>query len=139
MRCPKCNQIIPDNSTFCLSCGEKLAGITSREMPQTRTVTIKRLRKFVGCALVYQVFCDGQAVATLRNGETKVFEINEMPHAIQCYATVPTMVYGNGNGIYGGGGPLVSDLVNVSGGNHSIDLFVKNGFNSLKLEVVKIY
>jgi polysaccharide export outer membrane protein len=72
--------------------------------------------------------------------ETKVFEIDEKSHTIQCCITSPTMIYGNGTGgVYGGGGTTVSDVVNIPSGTQSADLFVKNGLASLRLELVRLY
>ena len=140
MKCIKCNQKIPDESIFCLYCGAKVKNEPVRQKARSRKVTIERASSFIGCAAVYQIICDGQVIASIRNGETKVFEIDEKSHAIQCCITSPTMIYGNGTGgVYGGGGTTVSDVVNIPSGTQSADLFVKNGLASLRLELVRLY
>ena len=140
MKCTKCNKMIPDESIFCLYCGVKVKNEPICQNAKPRKVTIERASSFVGCAAVYQIICDGQVIASIRNGETKVFEIDEKSHTIQCCITSPTMIYGNGtSGVYGGGGTTVSDVVNIPSGTQSADLFVKNGFASLRLELVRLY
>ena len=140
MKCTKCNQMIPNESFFCLYCGAKVKDDPVQQKAKLRKITIERASSFVGCAAVYQIICDGQVIASIRNGETKVFEIDEKSHTIQCCITSPTMIYGNGNGgVYGGGGTTVSDVINIPSGTQSAELFVKNGFASLKLELVRLY
>ena len=140
MKCTKCNQMIPDESIFCLYCGTRVKNEPVRQNAKSRKVTIERASSFVGCAAVYQIICDGQVIASIRNGETKIFEIDEKSHTIQCCITSPTMIYGNGTGgVYGGGGTTVSDVVNIPSGAQSADLFVKNGLASLRLELVRLY
>lgn len=140
MKCIKCNKTIPDESAFCLYCGSKVENESTHRITKPRKITIERASSFVGCAAVYQIICDGQVIASIRNGETKVFEIDEKSHIIQCCITSPTMIYGNGTGgVYGGGGTTVSDVVNIPSGTQSADLFVKNGFASLRLKLVRLY
>ena len=140
MICTKCNQSIPDESIFCLYCGAKVKNESAYQKAKLRKISIERASSFLGCAVVYQIICDGQVIASIRNGETKVFEIDEKSHAIQCCITSPTMIYGNGNGgVYGGGGTTVSDVVNIPSGTQSADLFVKNGLASLRLKLVRLY
>ena len=127
MRCVKCNQIIPDESIFCLFCGAKIEKAQSQEIPKTRKIIIERQWRFIGSACIYNIFCDGQIIATIRNGEEKIFEIDENAHSIQC---------GVGNmagGLFGGSS---SDLVSIPKGTESAKLLLETGFASLKLELI---
>lgn len=140
MKCNKCNQMIPDESIFCLYCGAKAKNESDHQKAKPRKITIERASSFIGCATVYQIICDGQVIASVRNGETKVFEIDEKSHIIQCCITSPTMIYGDGyGGVHGGGGTTVSDVVNIPSGVQSAELFVKHGFGALRLELVRLY
>ena len=41
--------------------------------------------------------------------------------------------------MYGGGGTTVSDVVNIPSGSQSAELFVEQGWASLKLKLVRLY
>ena len=140
MFCHECGSKLIENSKFCSNCGAKIENNISNESRIRRTVTIKREESFIGCLVVYQIICDGQLIATIRNGETKTFEINENSHTVQCCITSPTMIFGSGDGgIYGSGGTTISDIVNIPRGTKSARLSVKNGFGSLKLNLINLY
>ncbi|MCK9342858.1 MAG: hypothetical protein PHD85_01620 [Bacilli bacterium] len=105
-----------------------------------RNITIERKKSFFGAAVVYQVYCDGKVIASIRNGKKTLFEIDEASHSIQCILIVPNTFYGDGNGgMYGGGGTTVSDVVNIPSGSQSAELFVEQGWASLKLKLVRLY
>ena len=134
MKCTNCNQIIPDGSRFCNYCGSKVVDFQG-EHPIRRTVTIERPTHFFGVMTLYQVMCDGKVVASLRDGETKVLEIDGNPHTIQCCSISPTMIDGDYNGwVSGSGGMKVSDVISIPGGNKPVQLQVKPGFVSLTLQ-----
>ena len=139
MKCTGCNQVIPDVSSYCLYCGKKVKNEPAQQKTKPRKITIVRASKFVGCAVAYQVLCDGQVVATIRNGKTITFEVDENSHIIQCCAVAPTMIMGNEFGVYGGGGNTMSDIINIPSGSQSAELLLKSGFASLKLEAVRLY
>ena len=87
--------------------------------------------------------CDGNIIATIRNGETKAFEIDETSHMIQCSAVFPNSISGTGfNGTYfvsGGGGTAVSDVVKIPEGTMSAELLVAPDFPSLKLTFLRFF
>ena len=137
MKCNQCNQIIPDISGFCLFCGAKIQAATA-EQPSMRTIKIKRKRSLVSALLPYEIICDGEVIATIRNGETKLLEMDEAPHTIQCCVTSPTVISGNNGTVYGKGGTAVSDVVNIPSGGQHAELFLRNGFGSLRLDLVEL-
>lgn len=126
MKCTKCNQMIPDESIFCLYCGTRVKNEPDCQNAKSRKVTIKRASSFFGCIGVYQIICDRQVIASIRNGKTEVFEIDEKSHTIQCCSIA-------------GENTMVSDVVNIPSGTQSADLFVKLGFASLRLKLVRLY
>ncbi len=97
-----------------------------------RTVFIQREKKFWGSACIYMVLCDGKTVASIRNGQTVSFIIDDKEHIIQCQQTTPVNFYDG----YGGGGTIFSDVVNVPVGNKDVKLFVSPQLASLKLELL---
>lgn len=103
-----------------------------------RQVIIERKKTFFGGG-VFQVCFDGKVIGTIRNGKSISFAIDEESHLIQCIETSPVTVYGDKNGISGGGGTTVSDIVNIPSGSKSAFLFVEPGWGSLKLKLVKLY
>ena len=140
MFCHECGSKLIENSKFCSNCGAKVETNVGNEQSKKRTVTIERENSFFACLVVFQILCDGQQIATIRNGETKTFVINENSHTVQCCITAPTMIFGSGDGgIYGSGGTTISDIVNIPSGTKSARLSVKNGFASLKLNLINLY
>ncbi len=99
-----------------------------------RIITVERKKSFFGCAVVYQISCDGKTVSSVRNGKTVTFEVDDNSHIIQCFSTTPTSISSDRNGnVYGGGGTTTSDVINIPSGDQPIKLFVSQGFASLKL------
>ena len=90
-----------------------------------RKVYITRKKKFNGCALIYQIKCDDNVVATIRNGKTVVLEVDNNAHTIQCFAESP----GNEGGYF----TYYSDLINILPGTSDIKLVVKPRLVSLEL------
>lgn len=86
-----------------------------------RTILIERKKNFFKCLSVYEVYCDGKIVATLRNGAEVILEIDDNPHTIYCVSS-------------GGDSRTVSDLINIPSGSQSVKLIAKRLVGSIRLE-----
>ena len=88
-----------------------------------RLVTISREKKFLHCLSVFQVSCDGEVVATVRNGQEVTFKVNESSHRIQCFYS-----HAGETGVK----MYYSDLIYVQEGVTNIKIMVRAGIGSIK-------
>ncbi len=91
-----------------------------------RTISFNREKKFVGCAVMFQVQCDGKLVCTLRNGESKSVSIDEEKHSIQCFADLVDFETNITRRVY-------SDFIDIPSGTKNLNLNLKLGTNSIKI------
>ena len=75
MYCMHCGKEIPDQATFCPSCGKKqIAPAVERSYEPTRTILFRRLSKLVGASIQLELFFDDESVAILNVGSSFCYE-----------------------------------------------------------------
>ena len=89
-----------------------------------RSITVVRVKAFVRSLVTIAIACDGKPVASVRNGSSVTFDVDENAHTVQCYLHTSGGFWSDGNGgFYGsGGGTETSDIVRIPAGECSVEL-----------------